>query len=542
MDEDVADIGPNTGSNIKSDSEVEAPLSPEPEDGRSEEKHSRLPHRAKDGHFHLFTRSDHHFHLIYSVKPFSVFKFLNRMSAPARNSLKLLLALAGFIIFAMLPLDLNYQAHMSLAIFIGVALLWTTEAIPLPVTALLVPVLLTAFGIFGTSDALLPFANPVVYLLLGGVMLAGAVHKTGFDKRMLYPFLIRSEGKIDKLLLSMMLVSAILSMWISNTATVALLAPFAISLAATVEDKESSRRLTTLLLIGIGFAAVIGGLGTVIGSAPNAVASAIFAEQGTWTFVDWMIIGMPTAFILLFMTWKIILKVLPIPEVTVNIDSLKEGYESLGPMSGGEKKTLTIFAFTIIFWVSGASIGEMFGFPPSFMSSAIVSLLATVALFVSGTMKWEDARIVPWGVFLIIGAGLALGEAIVFTGAADWITSGLFDIFSGMNVIVIILLISFIVVGISNFLSNTASAAIFIPILMAFANAMGESMRLMVLPVALVLSLSFITPIGTPPITLIYSSGHITAKQLAKIGIIITIPAVFICTFVILTLNWIGLI
>ena len=167
------------------DSEDEPTQSPELEDDKH--KHSRLPHRAKDGHFHLFTKADHHFHLIYSVKPFSIFKFLNKMSAPARNTFKLLLALVGFIIFTFLPLGLSYKAHMSLAIFVGVALLWTTEAIPLPVTALLVPVLLTAFGIFETSDALLPFANPVVYLLLGGVMLAGAVHKTGLDKRMLYP-------------------------------------------------------------------------------------------------------------------------------------------------------------------------------------------------------------------------------------------------------------------------------------------------------------------------------------------------------------------
>lgn len=514
-----------------------------PQPGKTKEHRVHLPKRAEDSHLHIFDKAkgDHHFHLIYTVKP-SFFNFLNKLSKPVRSSLKLLIALAGFLLVAFLPLGLAYHAQMSLAIFVGIALLWTTEAIPMPATALLVPVLLTGFGIFQTSDALLPFANPVVYMLLGGVMLAGAVHKTGIDKRILYPFLIRSEGKIDKLLLSMMLVSAILSMWISNTATVALLAPFAISLSSSVEDKESSKRLTTMLLLGIGFAAVIGGLGTVIGSAPNAVASAIFAEQGSWTFVDWMIIGMPTSFVLLFMSWRIILKVLPIPEVTVNIDSLKEGYADLGPVSGGEKKTMTIFAFTIIFWISGSSIGEAFGFPPSFMSAAIVSLLAAVALFVTGTINWEDARIVPWGVFLIIGAGLAMGEAIVFTGAADWIISGLLGVFVGMPLLVVIILIAFVVVGISNFLSNTASAAIFIPILIAFANALGENMRLLVLPIALVLSLSLVTPIGTPPITLIYSSGQISRKELAKVGILITVPAVFVCIFMIFMLDYVGLI
>ena len=159
-----------------------------------------------------------YFHLVYGVKP-PFFKFFDKLSHTIRSSIKLLAALIGFLVVYWMPLGLDYHAQAALAIFAGIALLWTTEAIPMPVTALLVPVLLTAFGIFGTSDALLPFAHPVVYLILGGVILAAAVHKTGMDKRMLYPFLIRSGGKPDRLLLYMMLVSAILSMWISNTAT-----------------------------------------------------------------------------------------------------------------------------------------------------------------------------------------------------------------------------------------------------------------------------------------------------------------------------------
>ncbi|MBA3044966.1 MAG: SLC13 family permease [Candidatus Thermoplasmatota archaeon] len=482
-----------------------------------------------------------YFSLIYNVKP-SFFNFLNKLSDIVRNSLKILLAIIGFLIMAFLPLELDYHAQMALAIFVGIAIMWTTEAIPLPVTALLVPVLLTAFGIFGTSDALIPFAHPVVYLLLGGVILAGAVHKTGMDKRMLYPFLIRSGGKPDRLLLYMMLFSGLLSMWISNTATVALLAPFAISLGASIEDKESSKRLTKMLLLGIGFSAVIGGLGTVIGSSPNAVASAILAEQGAWTFLDWMIIGMPTAFVLLFLTWRIILWVIPVPEVTVNVDILKDDYSKMGPLSGAEKKTLAIFSLTVMFWISGTTLGQFIGFNSSFMSAAIIGLLAAVALFATGVMKWEDASNVPWGVFLIIGAGLALGEAIVYTGAADWITAQLFSLVYGLPLLAIVLVIGFIIVTISNFLNNTASAAIFIPILIALASSMDVNIRLLVLPVALILSLSFITPIGTPPITLMYSLGKVTRVELAKIGILITIPAVFICVFMVYLLNYLGLI
>jgi sodium-dependent dicarboxylate transporter 2/3/5 len=381
-----------------------------------------------------------------------------------------------------------------------------------------------------------------VYLLLGGVFLAAAVHKTGFDKRLLYPFLIRSRGRVDMLLLYMMLVAGILSMWISNTATTALLIPFALSLSATVKDREASERLAKMLLIGIGVAATVGGLGTVIGSSPNAITSALLAQHGPWTFLDWMLIGMPTAFILLFLSWKVILKVMPPPDVTVDTGILERDYVLMGRVTGPEKRTIAIFGFAVIFWVSGAELGSMLGFTSAFMSAAIVSLLAAVMLFVTRTITWEDARNVPWGVFLILGAGLALGNAIIDTGAAAWITHHIFGLTFGLPLLAIIIIICFIMVAISNFLSNTASAAVFIPILLSLASEMETNLRLLVLPAAMVLTLSFITPIGTPPITLIYSLGKIDRRELAKIGILVAIPAVFICIGMVYLLNFLGLI
>lgn len=484
---------------------------------------------------------DRYLKMVYRLHP-SSFGFLNNLSLEMQSYVKLTIALLFFGITAFLPLDLDHRAHMSLAIFVFIALLWTFEPIPMPVTALLVPVLLTAFGIYGTNEALEPFANPIVYLLLGGVFLAAAVNRTGFDKRLLYPLLIRSGGRVDRFLLSMMLVAGILSMWISNTATTALLIPFAISLSATVEDTESRERLTKLLLIGIGVAATIGGMGTVIGSSPNAITTAMLAEEGSWTFLDWMIVGMPTSFILLFLSWKIILKVLPPPGVNVDTGLLEREYLLMGSLSGGEKKTMVIFGFAIVFWVSGARIGGMLGFTDALMSAAMVSLLATILLFVTQTISWDDASKVPWGVFLILGAGLALGQAIIDTGAAVWVTGHIFDVTSGMPLILIILLVCVIMVVISNFLSNTASAAVFIPILIALSGEMNANMRLLVLPAALVLSLSFITPIGTPPITLIYSLGTIRRAELAKIGILVAIPSVFICIGMVYLLTWIGII
>jgi len=489
---------------------------------------------------HFFRESDgHHFHLIYSVKP-SFVEFLNRLSVGFRSSLKLLLAVAGFLFVAILPLGISFQAHMSIAIFVFIAVMWTVEAIPMPATALLVPVLLTAFGIFETSDAFMPFANPVVYLILGSVILAGAVHKTGLDKRMLYPILLGSKGKVERFLLALMVVAFIFSMWISNTATVALLAPFAIGLASKVPDRELSKKLMVLFLLGIGFASVIGGMATVVGTAPNAVTSALLAKQGPWTFLDWMIIGVPTAAILLVLVWRLLIIALKPPKIELDISSLEDEFRHLGRWSGGEKKTLVILILTIIFWILGDAIVGMFGVPSSFMSTAIVALLAAVALFATRTMTWQEARIVPWGVFLIIGAGLAMGEALVNTGAANWITSVLASNLITLPVLVMVFVLSIIVVLISNFLNNTASAAVFIPILIVLANTAGESVYLVVLPVALVLSLSLITPIGTPPITLIYSTGRIPRRTLAKVGALVTVPAVLICILMVYVMYSLG--
>ncbi|MFO7618249.1 MAG: DASS family sodium-coupled anion symporter, partial [Thermoplasmata archaeon] len=334
----------------------------------------------------------------------------------------------------------------------------------------------------------------------------------------------------------------VLSMWISNTATAALLIPFAISLSSTVEGEKNRKRLTKMLLMGIGIAATVGGLGTVIGSAPNAITSALLAQHGSWTFLDWMLVGMPAAFILLFLSWKVILKVIPPPDVAIDTGMLERDYALMGKISGSERKTLAIFGFAVVFWVSGAELGAMLGFTSAFMSSAIVSLLAAIMLFVTRTITWDDARKVPWGVFLILGAGLALGEAIIDTGAAAWITGHIFGLTLGLPLLAIIVIICFIMVVISNFLSNTASAAVFIPILISLASEMETNLRLLVLPAAMVLTLSFITPIGTPPITLIYSLGKIDRKELAKIGIMVAVPAVFICIGMVYLLNIMGLI
>ena len=208
----------------------------------------------------------------------------------------------------------------------------------------------------------------------------------------------------------------------------------------------------------------------------------------------------------------------------------------------GEKKTLAIFFPTVVLWVVGADIGAMFGFPPSFMSAAIVALSASVLLFATRTLDWQDARSISWDIFLVIGAGLALGEGLQQSGAAAWMAEILVTLTGDLHIFFIMLAVSAVSIAFSNFMSNTASAAILAPILIGMSDELMVDPKLLVLVCALSVSISFITPIGTPPFTIIYSTGMISRSDLAKTGLRISVPAVFVLSLLVYLMVKFGLV
>jgi sodium-dependent dicarboxylate transporter 2/3/5 len=468
-------------------------------------------------------------HEIIELTP-TFFKFFARLPKMAQRSIKILLPFFVLLVLTVAPLPLDLQVQYALAIFVCVAMLWTFGGLPLPVTALLVPVLLTFYGIFGTDEALKPFADPVVYLLMGGLIMAEAFRKHGVDRRLAYSIVARFGGDVGKILFSFMLVAAVLSMWISNTAAVALMIPVVLGIAARAGEEKG--KLSILFLLGIGIGSAIGGMATITGSAPNAVASSLLAqrlaEQGAaWTFVDWMKIGLPISIALLAISWYVLRRLFPVRIESLNITSVRKELAEMGHLSPGERKTLGIFFPTVILWVAGADIGAMFGFPASFMSAAIVALSAAVLLFASKTLEWQDARSISWDIFLIIGAGLALGEGLQQSGAADWMAGVLISLAGDLHIFIIMLVVSLVSVAFSNFMSNTATAAILVPILIGMSDELMVDPKLLVLVCALSVSISFITPIGTPPFTLIYSTGILSRKDIAMSGLRVSLPAVF---------------
>jgi len=476
---------------------------------------------------------------VLTITP-TFFKFFGRLPKLAQRSIKIIIPFAVLLIFSVVQMPIDIQIQHMLGIFFCTALLWTFGSLPLPVTALLVPVLLTFYGVFPTDRALIPFANPVVYLLMGGLIIAEAFRKHGIDRRLAYTIVSRFGGDIGKTLFSLMAVAAILSMWISNTATVALLIPVVLGIASRAgEDKN---RLAVLLLLGIGIGSAVGGMATITGSPPNAVVSGLLAQVTTWTFVDWMKVGLPTAMILLVISWYVLLKVFPIHTRNLDVSSLRDELKSMGPLRTGEKKTLSIFFPTVILWVAGADIGALFGFQPSFMSATIVALTASFLLFLTKTLDWQDARSISWDIFLVIGAGLALGEGLQYSGAAEWMAQILVEFSGGLHIVIIMLLIIGLAVALSNFMSNTATVAILAPILIGMSGTLGVDPKFLVLACGLSVSLAFITPIGTPPFTLIYSTGMVSRMDLAKGGLRVILPAIFVIAVILYFMVSLGLV
>lgn len=504
---------------------------------------------------------------IVGLRP-TFFKFFGRLGSWTRKTIKLLIPFSALLFFTFVPLGFeSMRIQYTLGVFICISMMWAFESLPLPITSLLAPALLVLYGIFPADptdpsipppavQAFAPFADPVVYVILGSLIIAEAFRRNGIDKRLSLYLIAKSKGEFKWLLLAVMLGAALLSMWISNTATAALLIPVTIGIAHRVaHERKDGHRVAVVLLLAVAAATIIGGMATIIGSSPNAVASSFLVSEGVdWDFVDWMIIGVPLSTVLLLMSWAILLKSFPVNVDIVDISWVEEERNELGPISNNEKKVLIIFAGAVAFWIFGERGAEFLHIPlpylEGFSAAAVVAALAAVLLFVTRALEWEDAKLIPWGLFLIVGAGLCLGQGMTVSGTADWLGGGLISatdflkwLGDPLYIVFLLLLISFMAVLLSNFMNNTATAAVLVPILISMAGPLGNlDLRIVVLPVAFSMVLSFATPVATPSSTLVYGTGMVRKRDLAITGIIISIPAIVITVFFSFIVSVLGLV
>lgn len=440
------------------------------------------------------------------------------------------------------PPGLSAEGHRALALFVFTGGILALEPVPLPIAALMVPVMQVVLGIADVTASFAPFSSPVVFLVLGSLFLAEALSKHGLSRRLALWAIARSGGKVSLLLLSLMLIAAVLSLWVINTATAAVLIPVASAITRRVPDPARGRRLLMLLIMGIAVAASVGGMGTIMGAAPNAVATDWLARIGPWTFLDWMKFGLPAACLLLPLSWWLLLRIIPVGIDRLDLTSVNEEIDQMKSFSRHEVEILIIIGISAVLWVTGSYLETALALPKTLLSSAIVAIGAVFVMSIRFIIDWEDIKGVSWGLFFIIGAGLSLGEALERTGTSAWLAQILLPIVNGLPAAVILSLLVILSAILTNLLNNATIAAVFTPILISLSQAKGLNPVFLILPTTLATTFGYSLPSASARMALIYGTGVLTRNEMIRYGILLTLPSavVLIGYFLVLSLlNWI---
>ncbi|TQQ14577.1 SLC13 family permease [Vibrio cholerae] len=435
-----------------------------------------------------------------------------------RNSLIVLADVALFLaLYHFLPFEHNVVLGISMLAFIAV--LWLTEALHVTVTAILVPVMAVFFGIFETQAALNNFANSIIFLFLGGFALAAAMHHQGLDKVIADKVLAMAQGKMSVAVFMLFGVTALLSMWISNTATAAMMLPLVLGVLSKV-DADKQRSTYVFVLLGVAYSASIGGIATLVGSPPNAIAA---AEAGL-SFTDWMKFGLPTAMMMLPMAIAILYFLLkPTLNGTFELDRAPVNWDK------GKVVTLGIFGLTVFLWIFSSPINAALGGFKSF--DTLVALGAILMLSFARVVHWKEIqKTADWGVLLLFGGGLCLSNVLKQTGTSVFLANALSDMVSHMGIFVVILVVATFVVFLTEFASNTASAALLIPVFATVAEAFGMSPVLLSVLIAVAASCAFMLPVATPPNAIVFASGHIKQSEMMRVGLYLNIACIGLLT------------
>ncbi|WP_341664110.1 DASS family sodium-coupled anion symporter [Vibrio sp.] len=443
-----------------------------------------------------------------------------------RNSLIVLADVALFVIlYFTLPFEPQVVLGLSMLAFIGI--LWLTEALHVTVTAILVPVMAVLLGIFDTQTALNNFSNSIIFLFLGGFALAAAMHRQGLDKVIAEKVLLVARGKMSTAVFMLFGVTAGLSMWISNTATTAMMLPLVLGVLSKV-NSESGHKTYVFVLLGMAYSASIGGIATVVGSPPNAIAA---AEVGL-SFTDWMSFGLPTSLLLLPIAIAVLFYVLK-----PNLSGQFELDHAPVDWDKGKMVTLAIFALTVCLWIFSKPINAMIGGYAKF--DTIVALGAVIAVNFARVVHWKDIeKTADWGVLLLFGGGICLSNVLKATGTSVFLANELSHLISQLGIIVVVAIIAAFVVFLTEFASNTASAALLIPIFASVAEAFGLSPIVLSVLIAVAASCAFMLPVATPPNAIVFGSGHIKQSEMMRVGFILNLICVFVLTLV-ATIFWI---
>ena len=438
---------------------------------------------------------------------------------------------------------LSAEGQRALALFAFTGSILALEPVSLPIAALLVPVAQVLLGVGTTDNAFAAFSRPTVFLILASLFLAEALRKHGLTRRLALATVIFSGGGVNKLLLGIMGVAAFFSMWVENTATAAVLIPVAITIARQVPDPKKAKGFLVLLVLGIAYSASVGGMATIMGSGSNAVAAEFLNQVERFTFIDWMKYGLPAMLLIFPLTWWLLLRLVPVEVDRLDVEPSRDALKKQGAISATEKQLIGTMAVAIFFWVTGSYFEGVLGLPPTSMSSTIIAVLAVGYLSVRQIIDWNDVKGVSWGVFLIIGAGLSLGDALSRAGVTDWFAELITPVISGPPLIFTMLFLVYMSALLTNLLNNTTIAAVFVPILISVASVDPSiSTVQLVLPVTLATTFGYSLPSASGRMALVSGTGIVDRSEMMRYGLIMTLVSsgiLAIFFYILSVLNWI---
>lgn len=482
---------------------------------------------------------------------------------------------AAVVVYLTMPADVPAGAKLTAATAVLMAVWWMTEALPIPATALVPLVVFPVLNAeVGFDDVGASYGNNIIFLFMGGFMLALAMQRWNLHKRIALAIVGTIGASPSLLVLGFMVATGFISMWVSNTATAVMMLPIGVSVLVLVNRlrlEDAARKgeepgegvdpelegeggtpgtgssavrskFGTALMLGIAYAASIGSLATLIGTPPNALLAAHMSQEFGVTigFGRWMIVGAPIAVVFLLIAWLLLTKVLFKPEISEipgGAELIREERRKLGRISAGEVRVLSIFVLAALSWVFIPLIWQILdaGDPP--IGDAGIAMVIALLLFVlpAGASRgvrlldWDAAVKLPWGVLLLFGGGLALSAQFSSSGLTDWIgevTAGI----GGLPVVLIVAIVAAGILFLTELTSNTATAATFLPVATAVAVGIGIDPMLLAIPVAIAATCAFMLPVATPPNAIAYGSGYVRIPQMAKAGLWLNLIGIVLIT------------
>ena len=482
----------------------------------------------------------------------------------------------GLVLFAVIEFFVEIDpsresaSHMA-AVATLMAVWWMTEAIPIPATAFLPVALFPLLGIMRGSEVAPIYIDSNIFLFTGGFLIALAMERWNLHKRIALMILLLIGGQPHRLVLGFMLATALLSMWISNTATTMMLMPMGLSLVLLYQDLNRggpthqdavdprTQNFPVALMLSIGYAASIGGIGTIIGTPPNVVMVSIFEREFSGappiSFAQWALFAVPLSMVFLLLSWVLLcwfIYPLPARGPFSNQDFIRSEVKKLGRIGFEEVQVLVVFAAAALLWMfrRDIAIGDTLTIPGwasilphgSMIDDGTVAMTMGTLLFLLPSrspgrrlMDWETAKGVPWGILILFGGGFALAGGITASGLSEWVGAR-FTVLDGVPAWAAIMTVAGVITGVTEMTSNTATTAMVQPILASLARTIEVHPLLLMIPAAVAASCAFMLPVATPPNAIVYSSGQVSIGQMVRAGVILNLVGVLLVSVFVLTL------